>query len=40
VVHEIGLIGKQVAGWGQMLAANTLVEHNVMFNMPRAAINL
>lgn len=40
LVHEIGLIGKQVAGWGQMLAANTLLENNVMFNMPRAAINL
>ena len=39
VVREIGLIGKQVAGWCQMLAANTLLESNVIFNVPRAAIN-
>jgi hypothetical protein len=38
-IHEIGLIGKQVSGWCQMLAANTLIESNVIFNVPRAAIN-
>eukprot|EP01049_Picozoa_sp_SAG25_P004600 SAG25_NODE_293_length_10288_cov_2.565904_9_plen_121_part_00 len=37
--HEIGLIGKQVSGWCQMLTANTLLDSNVMFNVPRAAIN-
>jgi hypothetical protein len=29
-VHEIGLIGKQVSGWCQMLAANSLLDSNVM----------
>jgi hypothetical protein len=38
-VHEIGLIGKQVSGWCQMLAANSLLDSNVIFNVPRAAIN-
>ena len=38
-VHEIGLIGKQTSGWCQMLAANSLLDSNVIFNVPRAAIN-
>jgi hypothetical protein len=38
-VHEIGLVGKQVSGWCQMLAANSLLDSNVIFNVPRAAIN-
>ena len=32
IVHEIGLVGKQVSSWCQMLAANTLVADNVFFN--------
>ena len=32
IVHEIGVVGKQVSSWCQMLAANTLVADNVFFN--------
>ena len=38
-VHEIGLIGKQVSSWCQMLAVNSLIERNVMLNQPRAAVS-
>eukprot|EP01052_Picozoa_sp_SAG31_P034353 SAG31_NODE_4004_length_3672_cov_4.391548_2_plen_969_part_00 len=38
-IHEIGLVGKQVSGWCQMLAASSLLDSNVIFNVPRAAIN-
>ena len=38
-VHEIGLYEKQSSAWGQNKACQTLLEGNVLFNMPRAAIN-
>ncbi|KAJ9454409.1 hypothetical protein DIPPA_59763 [Diplonema papillatum] len=38
-IHEIGLYEKQSSGWGQNKACQTHLEGNIMFNMPRAAIN-
>ena len=37
-VREIGLHQKQSAAWGSHLVAATLLESNVMFNMPLTAI--
>ena len=39
LMHEIGIWGKQTAGYFQGLACETLVQNNVMFNGPRAGIN-
>jgi hypothetical protein len=38
-IHELGLIEKQSSGWGQAKACLTKIEGNIMYNLPRAAIN-
>ena len=38
--HDIGIFQKQSAAWFQAKSALTFVEQNVMFNLPRAAINI
>jgi len=37
--HDIGLFQKQSSAWFQAKSALTTIQHNVMFNLPRAAIN-
>ena len=39
LMHEIGIFGKQTAGYVQSLACQTNVTGNVIFNGPRAGIN-
>ena len=39
LMHEIGIWGKQVAGYFQAITAGTVLRDNVMFNGPRAGIN-
>ena len=39
VVSNIGLYQKQSSGWGQAKSYNNTIRNNVMFNVPRAAIN-
>jgi hypothetical protein len=39
-VREIGIIEKQSSFWFQAKTAQSIVEGNVLFNGPRAAINL
>jgi hypothetical protein len=39
IVREIGLIQKQSSGYTQFLTALANVSNNVMYNMPRAAVN-
>ena len=39
VMREVGIYQKQSSGFAQAKAAKTMVRNNVMFNMPRAAIN-
>ena len=39
LMHEIGIFGKQIAGYGQSVTSETQVVGNVMFNGPRAGIN-
>ena len=39
-IHEIGIYEKQSSAWGQNKACQTTFENNILFNMPRAAINL
>mmetsp|Transcript_1429 Transcript_1429/g.2265 ORF Transcript_1429/g.2265 Transcript_1429/m.2265 type:complete len:761 (+) Transcript_1429:492-2774(+) len=38
-IHDVGLYEKQSSGWGQAKACLTLLKDNIMFNLPRAAIN-
>lgn len=38
-VHDIGIYEKQSSGWGQAKACLSELRGNIMFNMPRAAIN-
>ena len=38
-VHEIGHIQKQSSFYFQALSCQTHIEHNIVFNIPRAAIN-
>ena len=38
--HDIGLFEKQSAAWFQAKSALNFIEQNVMFNLPRAAINI
>jgi hypothetical protein len=40
VMREVGIYQKQSSGVGQCKAALTTIRNNIMFNMPRAAINL
>jgi hypothetical protein len=39
VINNIGLYQKQSSGWGQNKACLNTIRNNVMFNLPRAAIN-
>ena len=39
VVHEIGIYEKQVSGYFAAVSAFATIEANIMFNMPRAAVN-
>ena len=39
VFRELGIYQKQSSAVGQAKAAMTTIRHNIMFNMPRAAIN-
>lgn len=39
IFRDVGLFQKQSAGWFQAKAAETILRSNIMFNMPRAAIN-
>lgn len=39
VMRELGIYEKQSSGVGQNKAAKTVIRSNVMFNMPRSAIN-
>mmetsp|Transcript_111 Transcript_111/g.256 ORF Transcript_111/g.256 Transcript_111/m.256 type:complete len:526 (+) Transcript_111:3-1580(+) len=38
-IREIGIYEKQSSGWGQAKACASTITENIMFNMPRAAIN-
>ena len=38
-IHEIGFFEKQSSAWFQAKTALTTISNNIMFNMPRAAIN-
>jgi len=40
LIHEIGHFEKQSSGWFQALTAQTLLTHNIIFNGPRAGINI
>ncbi len=37
-IHEIGLIGKQVAGYFQSIAGSNIIKQNVIYNGPRVSI--
>ena len=39
VMRELGIFQKQSSGWGQAKTATSTVRGNIMFNLPRAAIN-
>ena len=39
LVREVGIYEKQSSGWGQAKACLTELRGNIMFNMPRSAIN-
>ena len=39
VMKELGLYQKQSSGWGQNKACQNMIRNNLMFNLPRAAIN-
>jgi hypothetical protein len=39
MMRELGIFEKQSSAVGQAKAAHTYMLHNIMFNMPRAAIN-
>ena len=39
IMRELGIFQKQSSGVGQNKAAKTTIRNNIMFNMPRAAIN-
>jgi len=39
IMRELGLLQKQSSGYTQFLTGLSNVSHNVMYNMPRAAIN-
>jgi hypothetical protein len=39
-IHDIGLWTKQVAGFTQFVSARTTLARNVIYNTPRAGINL
>jgi hypothetical protein len=39
LVHDIGLYQKQSSAWGQNKACQSTIRRNVVFNIPRAAIN-
>lgn len=39
VMSNLGLYQKQSSGWGQSKACQNIIRSNVMFNLPRAAIN-
>eukprot|EP01050_Picozoa_sp_SAG11_P001629 SAG11_NODE_73_length_18072_cov_8.670005_21_plen_614_part_00 len=39
-MHDLGLWGKQVAGYTQFVTTRSLVHSNVIYNTPRAGINL
>lgn len=38
-MRELGIFQKQSSAWGQAKAALSTIRHNIMFNLPRAAIN-
>eukprot|EP01137_Pigoraptor_chileana_P011890 Opistho-2@63489 len=40
LIHDIGVFGKQVCGFIQSLACQTIVRNNIIFNGPRAGITL
>lgn len=39
VMRELGIYQKQSSAWGQSKAALNIIRNNIMFNLPRAAIN-
>lgn len=39
IMHDLGLYEKQSSGWGQNKASLATVSRNLMYNLPRAAIN-
>ena len=39
LIHEVGIFGKQTAGYVQAMSCQTTLKNNVMFNGPRAGIN-
>jgi hypothetical protein len=39
VMRELGIYQKQSSAWGQAKAALNTIRNNIMFNMPRAAVN-
>lgn len=39
LVHELGLFEKQSSPWFQAITSQTLLQHNIFFNGPRALIN-
>lgn len=39
IIHDLGIYEKQSSGWGHNKAALATVKENIMYNLPRAAIN-
>jgi len=39
LIHDVGLYQKQSSGWGQNKACQSVIRNNIMYNLPRAAIN-
>ena len=39
IISNLGLYQKQSSGWGQNKACQNIIRDNVMFNLPRAAVN-
>eukprot|EP00928_Gymnodinium_smaydae_P099579 TRINITY_DN9543_c0_g4_i1.p1 TRINITY_DN9543_c0_g4~~TRINITY_DN9543_c0_g4_i1.p1 ORF type:complete len:904 (-),score=125.31 TRINITY_DN9543_c0_g4_i1:128-2839(-) len=39
VFHDVGLFQKQSSAWFQAKSAQTTIRNNIMYNLPRAAIN-
>ncbi len=40
LIYEMGIFGKQTAAFGQALSAETTISNNILFNGPRAGINM
>ena len=39
LIHDVGLYQKQSSGWGQNKACQSVIQNNIMYNLPGVAIN-